>query len=61
MAENDEPRREELRTDGKTKQIYFFVDEEKGIDQKCREVYKNKEVIVHYPICLLYTSPSPRD
>lgn len=50
MAKEKEPRREEVKTDGKTKRVYFFVDEEKGINQKCREVYKNKQMIVHYPI-----------
>jgi len=42
-------RREELRETTKSKRIYFVVDEEKGIDQKCREVFINVEKIVHYP------------
>lgn len=50
MADEPEPRREELRSDLTTKRVYFFIDEEKGIDQKCREVFKNKLEIIHYPI-----------
>lgn len=47
---NPDPRREELRDDTTTKRVYHFVDEEKGIDQKCREVFKKQKKIIHYPI-----------
>jgi hypothetical protein len=40
---------EKLKKDLKTKKIYNYIDTEKGIDQLSREVYKNKDVIVHYP------------
>jgi hypothetical protein len=50
MAKAPDTRREELRTNLKTKHVYYFVDEDKGIDQKCREVFKNKKEIIHYPI-----------
>lgn len=45
-----DPRREELRSETATKRTYFFVDDEKGIDQKSRETYKKQKRIVHYPI-----------
>ena len=46
-----EPIREEkLVKDLQTKEVYHFVDSEKGIDQKSREIYKNKDLEVHYPI-----------
>lgn len=50
MVETPGPRREELRLDNKVKKVYFFVDEEKGIDQKCREVFKKKKEIIHFPM-----------
>ena len=40
---------EKLEKDLKTKQVYHFVDTEAGIDQLSREVYKNKDLVVHYP------------
>ena len=43
-------REERLEKDLKTKEIYHFIDEEKEINQKCREVFKNKDVEIHYPI-----------
>lgn len=49
MAEGD-VREERLTKDLATKAVYHFVDTEKGINQKCREVFKNKDVEVHYPI-----------
>ncbi|MCB9245819.1 MAG: DUF4263 domain-containing protein [Flavobacteriales bacterium] len=47
----DEPIREEqLRRNLTTKEVYHFVDSEKGIDQICREVFKRTDKVVHYPI-----------
>ncbi|WP_154859720.1 hypothetical protein [Cyclobacterium xiamenense] len=47
----DEPVREEqLRRNLTTKEVYHFVDSEKGIDQICREVFKRSDKVVHYPI-----------
>lgn len=40
---------EELTSDLKTKKIYHYVDSEKGIRQISREVFKNKDLIIHYP------------
>ena len=40
---------EKLEKDLKTKKVYHFVDTEAGIDQLSREVYKNKDLEVHYP------------
>lgn len=50
MAKAKEPRREELRQNLADMQVYYFVDEEKGIDQKCRVVFKKKKLITHFPI-----------
>ena len=47
----DEVMREErLKNNLATKDVYYFVDTEKDINQKCREVFKNKDVEIHYPI-----------
>lgn len=45
------PRKEEVtRKNMKTKVIYHFVDREKDIDQKSREVFKTKDEEIHFPI-----------
>lgn len=36
--------------DLKTKEVYHFADTEKGIDQKSRAVYRNRDLEIHYPI-----------
>ena len=41
-------RGEELKSNTSSKAIYFFVDEEKGINRRSKEVYKNGK-IVHFP------------
>lgn len=33
----------------KTKKVYDYVDTEKGISQVSRELYLNKDLIIHYP------------
>lgn len=43
-------RTERLEEDLATKEVYHYVDSERGIDQKCREVFKNKDEEIHYPI-----------
>lgn len=40
---------ENLEKDLKTKKVYHFVDTEAEIDQLSREVFKNKDLEVHYP------------
>lgn len=40
---------EKLEKDLKTKKVYNFVDTEADIDQLSKEVYKNKDLVVHYP------------
>lgn len=40
---------EKLEKDLTTKKVYHFVDDETGIDQLSREVFKNKDLEVHYP------------
>ena len=40
---------EKLEKDLKTKKVYHFVDTDAGIDQLSKEVYKNKDLEVHYP------------
>lgn len=50
MPDDIEVREERLEKDLKSKEVYHFVDTEKGIDQKCREVFKNKDQEIHYPI-----------
>ncbi|MBD3648234.1 MAG: DUF4263 domain-containing protein [Pseudomonadales bacterium] len=40
---------ERLEKDLKTKQIFHFIDTDAGIDQKSKEIYKNKDLIVHFP------------
>ena len=49
MADGD-VREERLERDLPTKEVYHFIDSEKGINQKCREVFKNKDLEIHYPI-----------
>ena len=39
-----------MEKDLSTKEFYHFVDNEKGINQKCREVFKHRDVEIHYPI-----------
>ena len=46
----EEKREEELRSKSSTKDIYYFVDTEKEIDQKSKEVFKKKDEMIHYPI-----------
>ncbi|WP_337043673.1 Shedu immune nuclease family protein [Emticicia sp. 17c] len=40
---------EKLVTDSKTKKVYYYIDSEKKINQISREVFKNKDTIIHYP------------
>lgn len=40
---------EKLVSDIKTKKVYEYIDTEKKIKQISREIYKNKDLIVHYP------------
>lgn len=40
---------EKLEKELKTKKVYHFVDTDAGIDQLSREVFKNKDLVVHYP------------
>lgn len=40
---------EKLEKDLATKKVYNFVDTELGIDQLSREVFKKKDVVIHYP------------
>ncbi|MEO0899600.1 MAG: Shedu immune nuclease family protein [Bacteroidota bacterium] len=45
-----EDRFEELREKNKEKKVFFFVDREKGIDQKSKEILLKKNIEIHYPI-----------
>lgn len=49
MAKRRDPRREELRQNLTTKQVFHFINEDRGLDIKCKEVFKKKKVIVHFP------------
>lgn len=40
---------EKLEKELKAKKVYHFVDTDAGIDQLSREVFKNKDLVVHYP------------
>ncbi len=40
---------EKLVSDIKTKKVYDYIDTEKKINQISREVYKDKDLIIHYP------------
>lgn len=40
---------EVLVSDLKTKEVYHFIDEENGINLKCKEVFKDDSKVVHYP------------
>ena len=42
-------KKEKLAKDLKTKRVFHFIDSEAGIDQKSREVFKNKDCEVHFP------------
>ena len=50
LNKTEEVRYEEIRKDLKTKSQYHFIDQEKGLDQLCREVFKNKDVEIFYPV-----------
>ncbi|MDD3646011.1 MAG: hypothetical protein PHH06_01230 [Candidatus Gracilibacteria bacterium] len=41
---------EYLKKGFKTKDIYYFQDDEKGINQISKESYKNNDIEIHYPI-----------
>lgn len=41
---------EKSKTNNQTKQVFHFVNEDKGIDQLSREVYKKTDIEIHYPI-----------
>ena len=49
MAEDD-IREERLHKQLVTRDVYFFIDTERGIKQKSREVFTNKDLEIHYPI-----------
>lgn len=49
MAKKKAPKREEIHSDLATKTIYHYINDDQGIDIKCREVFKNKKEIRHYP------------
>ncbi|MBF0274697.1 MAG: DUF4263 domain-containing protein [Nitrospinae bacterium] len=49
MVKKPEPRREELRSNLATKEVYYFVNEDTGIEVKCKEVFKKKKEIRHFP------------
>lgn len=40
---------ERLEKDLATKKVYHFIDTDLGIDQLSREVYKQKDIEIHYP------------
>lgn len=40
---------EKLEKDLKDKQVFYFYDTEKNIERLSKEIYKNKDEIVHYP------------
>ena len=41
--------------------IKKFVDKIKTISKKCDAIHLTENVLGHNRVCLLYTSPSPRD
>ncbi len=46
----EETKDEILVADSATKEIYFYKDTKKGINQKSREVFKKEDKEIHYPI-----------
>ncbi|MCD4698205.1 MAG: DUF4263 domain-containing protein [Bacteroidales bacterium] len=50
MAQNkkQQPREEKVQS-LKIKDVYFYIDEENGINVKSKEVYKNGKKVIHYP------------
>ena len=43
------PRREELRDKLSTKDVYHFINDDAGIDIKCKEIFRKKKEIRHFP------------
>jgi len=43
-------KQEKLHQSIAQKKVYYYVDSERGINQKSREIYKHKDIEVHYPI-----------
>lgn len=39
-----------LKNDLKTKKVYRYIDEENNIDQLSKEEFKNRDLVIHYPI-----------
>ncbi|MDY8136914.1 Shedu immune nuclease family protein [Aquimarina sp. 2201CG5-10] len=40
---------EKIKRDLSTKQVFYYYDTEQGIDQLSKEVFKKKDMIIHYP------------
>lgn len=41
---------EKIKTDNKSKKTFYFINDDKKINQISREVYKKTDIEVHYPI-----------
>lgn len=41
---------EKCKTNNQTKQVFHFINEEKKINQLSREIFKKKDIEIHYPI-----------
>lgn len=46
---NPQKPHEKVNRDLKTKTVYHYVDERNNIDIKSKEVYKKKNLVIHYP------------
>lgn len=53
--------REERLYDLKTKEVYYYIDEEEGIKVKSKEIYKNGKKFTHFPFQKSDGSPKYRN
>jgi hypothetical protein len=47
-SKKSSPREDKLK-DLKTKEVYYYIDDDKGLKVKSKEIYKNGKKFVHYP------------
>lgn len=44
-----DPQRELLKRDLKTKEVYHFINDDENVDRKSKEVFKKRHEQIHYP------------
>lgn len=49
MPKPPKSKRREMKVDKTDREVFFYIDEEKKIKVKCREVFKNGRKVIHFP------------